>query len=58
MPKDKGYSGGMYSGSVKSTAKSAYGNDKSGNYGKPIGDTGAKTKKGNARTRIAADRYK
>lgn len=55
MPKDQG---GKYGGSKKSTAKSAYGNDMSGNYGKPIGDTGAKTKKGNSRTRLAADRYK
>lgn len=58
MPKGKGYSGGMYGGPTKSSAKSAYGNDKGGNVGKPIGDTGAKSSKGNSRTRVAADRYK
>lgn len=58
MPKGQGYSGGMYHGSTKSNASSAYGNNKGGNYGKPVGDTGEKTKKGNRRSRLAADRYK
>ena len=49
--------GGMYGGSTKSTAKSAYGNAKGGNYGKPVGDKGMKSTKGNRRTRQAADRY-
>ena len=56
MPKDKGYSS-MYGGSVKSTAKKAYGNSKTGNYGKAIGDKGCKSTKGNSATRCAADRY-
>jgi hypothetical protein len=31
---------------------------KTGNYGKAIGDTGQKSRGGNKRTRIPADRYK
>lgn len=59
MPRGKGYGeNSMYGGSTKSHQKSAYGNDKGGNYGKPIGDTGSKTRKGNKRSRLAADRYK
>ena len=57
MPKGKGYGGGMYSGSTKSNAKSAYGNSKGGNYGKKIGDRGSKSSKGNRRTRVPSDRY-
>ena len=45
-------------GSTKSSARSAPGDSKGGNLGKPIGDTGKKCPKGNARTRGAADRYK
>ncbi len=48
----------MYGGSTKSTAKSAYGENKGGNLGKPIGDKGKKCPKGNPKTRGAADRYK
>ena len=44
-------------GSRKSNAKSAPMDKKSGNTGKPIGDSGKKCK-GNRRTRGAADRYK
>lgn len=58
MLKGKGYSGGMYGGSTKSTARNAPMDNKGGNYGKPMGDTGTKSKKGNRRTRQAADRYK
>ena len=58
MPAGKGYSGGMYGGSTKSSAKNAPMDSKGGNYGKPVGDTGMKTRKGNKRTRCAADRYK
>ena len=58
MPKGQGYGGSQMSGSTKSTAKNAPMDSKGGNYGKPIGDTGAKTRKGNPRTRVAADRYK
>lgn len=45
-------------GSTKSSAKNAPGDKKGGNHGKPIGDRGCKTRKGNRRTRCAADRYK
>ena len=57
MPKGKGYGGGMYGGSVKSNAKRAYGNNKGGNLGKPIGDRGSKCSKGNPRTKCPSDRY-
>lgn len=50
--------GNMHGGTKKSSAKSAYGNDHGGNYGKKIGDKGAKTVNGNPKTRIAGDRYK
>jgi hypothetical protein len=45
-------------GTMKSSAKNAPMDSKGGNYGKPIGDTGAKSRNGNRRTRVAADRYK
>lgn len=45
-------------GSKKSTARSAPGENKRGNLGKAIGDSGCRTKKGNKKTRCAADRYK
>lgn len=45
-------------GSTKSTARSAPMDSKGGNHGKPMGDKGTKSKKGNRRTRQAADRYK
>ena len=48
----------MSSGTGKSSARSATGNNKGGNLGKPIGDTGKKCPKGNRKTRGAADRYK
>ena len=59
MPKGQGYAHGdsMYGGSKKSSAKSAYGNSKGGNYGKKIGDRGSKSSKGNRRTRVPSDRY-
>jgi hypothetical protein len=50
--------GSKMGGSTKSTARSAPMENKTGNYGKAIGDTGARSKKGNRRTRQAADRYK
>ncbi len=60
MPKGQGYSHGssQMSGTTKSSARNAPMDSKGGNYGKPIGDTGAKTRNGNSRTRVAADRYK
>ena len=58
MPAGKGYGGSLYGGSVKSTAKNAPMDSKGGNYGKPVGDTGGRSKKGNRKTRTAADRYK
>ena len=45
-------------GSMKSSARSAPMENKGGNLGKPMGDKGCKTSKGNKRTRCAADRYK
>ena len=60
MPEGQGYSHGdskLY-GTKRSNASSADMNSKGGNYGKPIGDKGQKSSKGNRRTRVAADRYK
>ena len=57
MPKHGEYNSKM-GGSTKSSAKNAPMDNKGGNYGKPVGDTGAKTRKGNRRTRVAGDRYK
>ena len=57
MPANSDY-GSKMGGSTKSTARNAPMDSKGGNYGKPMGDTGAKSKKGNRRTRQAADRYK
>jgi hypothetical protein len=59
MPKGQGYSYGnsqMY-GTTKSTAKSAPMNNKGGNLGKPIGDTGKRNKKGNRMSKCPSDRY-
>lgn len=69
MPRKYGSGGGNYSmgmtngssvmeGTGKSSAYSNPKDDSGGNYGKPIGDTGESTKKGNSRTRVAGDRYK
>ena len=52
------YGNSKLSGPGKSSAKSADMNGSGGNMGKPIGDTGKKCPKGNARTKGAADRYK
>lgn len=58
------YSQGMTNGSSvingtgKSSARSASKNESGGNYGKPIGDTGQMSKKGNRRTYQVSDRYK
>lgn len=58
------YSQGMTNGSSvingtgKSSAMSASKNESGGNYGKPIGDRGMSSKKGNRRTYQVADRYK
>ena len=49
---------GTYTGSTKSSATNAPMDKEGGNVGKPMGDTGEKSKKGNARTRQVADRYK
>ncbi len=57
MPKGGEYNSKM-GGSMKSSAKHADGNMKGGNHGKPIGDKGTRTRKGNKRSRLAADRYK
>ena len=48
---------GKMTGSKKSTARSAWGNESGGNMGKPMGDKGKKCPKGNKKTRGAADRY-
>ncbi len=57
MPKHSD-AGGMYSGSKKSSARSAFGNNKGGNLGNKIGDKGKKNPIGNARTKCDADRFK
>lgn len=60
MPAGQGYSHGdskMY-GTTRSNSHSAPMESKSGNYGKPVGDSGKRSSKGNRRTRVAADRYK
>ena len=48
----------LLSGCTKSSARSAPMDKKGGNTGKPIGDKGMKSSKGNGRTRQVADRYK
>jgi hypothetical protein len=48
----------LMGGSTKSSARSAPGEDKTGNLGKAIGDKGKKCPNGNPKTRGAADRYK
>ena len=50
--------GPLIEGTGTSSARSATGNSKGGNYGKPIGDTGQMSKKGNRRTYQVSDRYK
>lgn len=50
--------GKMYHGSVKSTAKNAPMENKTGNLGKAIGDKGRRNPIGNKRTKCDADRYK
>lgn len=50
--------GSKIHGTGKSKSKSAPMNGEGGNLGKPIGDSGTSSKKGNRRTRQAADRYK
>ena len=57
MPYNSEYNSKM-GGSTKSNAKNAPMDSKGGNHGKPVGDTGAKSRKGNRRTRVAGDRYK
>jgi|Cruoilmetagenom7_1024161.scaffolds.fasta_scaffold83703_2 hypothetical protein len=59
MPKGQGYSygNGLMSGTTKSNSTSAPGENKGGNLGKPIGDTGKKNPKGNRSTKCPADRY-
>jgi hypothetical protein len=59
MPEGQGYSHGYskMGGTTKSTARNAPMDSKGGNYGKPIGDTGSKSKKGNRMTKIPSDRY-
>ena len=49
---------GKMTGSTKSTATQAPMDKSGGNNGKPIGDTGQKSNKGNRRTKVPADRYK
>ena len=50
--------GPLLTGTAKSSARSASMNGDGGNYGKPIGDTGQMSKKGNRRTYQVSDRYK
>ena len=59
MPKGQGYAYGdsLMGGSKKSTAKNAPMDSSGGNNGKPIGDTGSKSKKGNRMTKVPSDRY-
>lgn len=59
MPKGQGYSYGnsQMSGEKKSYARQAPMDKKGGNLGKPIGDTGKRSKKGNRVTKVPADRY-
>ena len=45
------------SGMGKSSAKAATGNNSGGNFGKPIGDRGTRSRQGNRKTRLPADRY-
>lgn len=54
---DGSFKSSLMGGTQKSTSTSAPGENKTGNYGKAIGDTGKKCPKGNKRTRGAADRY-
>ncbi len=56
MPYDKEYNTKM-GGSTKSTSTSAPMEEKGGNYGKPMGDTGKKSDKGNRMTKVPSDRY-
>ena len=60
MPKygSKGGGGGVMTGSTRSSSYSAPMESKGGNCGKPIGDTGKESAKGNRRTRQVSDRYK
>ena len=59
MPEGQGYShgNGKMTGTTKSTSSSAPMENKGGNYGKPMGDTGKKSPKGNRMTKVPADRY-
>ena len=59
MPEGQGYSYGdsKMQGTTKSTSRNAPMEDKGGNYGKPVGDTGKKSPKGNRMTKVPADRY-
>ena len=56
----QGYShgNGKFSGTTKSTSRKAPMEDKTGNVGKAIGDTGRKNPIGNRMTKCDADRYK
>lgn len=63
MPMKGSYSKNMtngssvYGGTARSISANAPMDSDGGNYGKPIGDTGKKSKKGNRKTRRASDRY-
>lgn len=50
--------GGKMTGSRKSSSRNAPMENKTGNLGKAIGDSGKRCPKGNKRTRGVADRYK
>ncbi len=56
MPYDSEYNTKM-GGSTKSTASQAPMDKKGGNMGKPMGDTGKKSAKGNRMTKVPSDRY-
>jgi hypothetical protein len=47
----------MEHGSKRSSAKTAPGNSQGGNTGKPVGDKGRKSSKGNMKTKVPGDRY-
>ena len=59
MPEGQGYSygNGKMTGTTKSTAKNAPMDKSGGNMGKPMGDTGKKSSKGNRMTKVPSDRY-
>ncbi len=56
MP-EKGEYNTKMGGSTKSTQQNAPMDSTGGNMGKPMGDTGKKSPKGNRMTKVPSDRY-